>query len=36
MGLHSTYGGEEGFGGKTEGKRPPWEDNVKMDLQEVE
>ena len=41
----STYGGEErfiqGFGGETEGKRPlgtsrsTWEDNIKMDLQEV-
>ena len=42
----STYGGEErriqGFGGETWGKeplgrpRPRWEDNIKMDLQEVE
>jgi len=41
----STYGGEvrciHGFGGKPEGKRPlgkrrlRWEDNIKMDLQEV-
>jgi len=41
----STYGGEErriqGFGGKPEGKRPlgrprrKWEDNIKVDLQEV-
>ena len=40
-----TYGGRErcvqGFGGKPEGKRPlgrprrKWEDNIKMDLQEV-
>jgi len=39
------YGGEkrciQGFGGKPEGKRPlgrprhRWEDNIKMDLQEV-
>ena len=39
------YGGEErriqGFGGEPEGKRPlvrprgRWEDNIKMDLQEV-
>jgi hypothetical protein len=44
-GACSAYGGEErliqGFGGKTEGKRPlgrhrpRWEDNIKMDLQEV-
>jgi len=42
----STYGGEErciqGFVGKPEGKRPlgrprhRWEDNIKMDLQEME
>jgi len=41
----SNYWGEErciqGFGGKPEGKRPfgrprsRWEDNMKMDLQEV-
>jgi len=41
----STYGGEErrikGFGEQPEGKRPcgrstrRWEDNIKMDLQEV-
>ena len=40
------YGGEErciqGFGGETKGKRPlgrprrRWEDNIKMDLQEME
>ena len=40
-----TYGGRErraqGFGGETDGKRPlgrprrRWEDNIKMDLQEV-
>jgi len=45
-GACSTYGGEErciqGFGvGKPEGKRPlgrprcRWEDNIKMDLQEM-
>ena len=44
-GICSTYGGEQrcmqGFGGKPEGKRPlgrprrRWEDNIKMDLQEV-
>jgi len=41
----STYGGEkrciQGFGGKPEGKRPlgrprrRWENNIKVDLQEV-
>jgi len=45
-GACSTYGGEErriqGFGWKPEGKRPlgrprrRWEDNIKIDLQEVE
>jgi len=45
-GACSTYGGEERyiqcFVGKPEGKRPlgrsrhMWEDNIKMDLQEVE
>ena len=44
-GACSAYGGEEmriqSFGGETEGKRPfgrtrrMWEDNSKMDLQEV-
>ena len=44
-GACSTYGGEEmriqGFGEETEGKRSlgrpmrRWEDNIKMDLQEV-
>ena len=44
-GVYSAYGGGvrciEGFGGNTEGKRPfgrprrRWEDNIKMDLQEV-
>jgi len=44
-GACSAYGGEErriqGFGGETEVKRPlwrlryRWEDNIKMDLQEV-
>jgi len=44
-GACSVYGGEErriqGFGGEPEGKRPlvrprgRWEDNIKMDLQEV-
>jgi len=44
-GACSAYGGEErcieGFGGETEGKRPlgrtrhRWEDNIKMDFQEV-
>ena len=44
-GACSTHGGEErriqGFGGEPEGKRPlgrprrRWEDNIKMDLQEV-
>ena len=44
-GQCSTYGGEEGciqgFGGEPEGKRPfcrprwRWEDNIKLDLQEV-
>jgi len=44
-GTCSTYGGEksriQGFGGESEGKRPfgrprpRWEDNIKMDLQEV-
>ena len=44
-GTCGTYGGREwcaqGFGGKTEGKRPlgrprrRWEDNIKMDLEEV-
>jgi len=44
-GACSAYGGEEsriqGFGGKLEGERPlgrprrRWEDNIKMDLQEV-
>ena len=44
-GACGTYGGREscaqGFGGKSEGKRPlgrprhKWEDNSKMDLQEV-
>ena len=44
-GACSAYGGEErciqDFGGKTEGKRPlgrprrRWEDNIRMDLQEV-
>jgi len=44
-GACSAYGGEErciqGFGGAPEGKRPlvrprhRWEDNIKMDLQEV-
>jgi len=43
-GACSTYGGEERhikvFGGKPEGKRPlgrpsRWEDNIKMDLQEM-
>ena len=45
-GACSAYGGEErrlqGFGGETEGKERPlgrprrrWEDNIKMDLQEV-
>jgi hypothetical protein len=42
-GACSTYEGEEmciqGFGGESEGKRPPvrprqrWEDNIKMDFQ---
>ena len=45
-GACGAYGGGErcaqGFGGKPEGKRPlgrlrrRWEDNIKMDLQEVE
>jgi len=45
-GACSAYGGEEwriqGLVGKPEGTRPPgrpthrWEDNIKMDLQEVE
>jgi len=45
-GVGSMYGRRErciqGFGGKSEGKRPlgrprrRWEDNMKMDLQEVE
>jgi hypothetical protein len=45
-GTRSTYGEEErgiqDFGGETCGKRPPgrlrliWEDNIKMDLQEVD
>ena len=42
-GACSMYGGEErciqGFGGETEGKRSlrlRWQDNTKMDLQEVE
>ena len=45
-GARSTYGGEErcrqGFSEKAEGRRPlgrprrRWEDNIKMDLQEVE
>jgi len=44
-GACSTYGGEErriqGFGGKPAGKRPigrprsGWENNIKIDLQEV-
>ena len=44
-GACSAYGGEErriqGLVGKPEGKRPPgiprrrWEDNIKVDLQEV-
>ena len=44
-GACRTYGGEKSriqdFGGETEGKRPfgrprsRWEDNIKMDLQEV-
>ena len=44
-GACGAYGGGErgaqGFGGKSEGKRPlgrprrRWEDNIKMDLQEV-
>jgi len=44
-GVCSTYGGEksriQGFGGETEGKRPfgrprsKWEENIKMNLQEV-
>ena len=44
-GACGTYGGGEkrvrGFGGKAEGKRPlgrprrRWEDNIKMDLQEM-
>ena len=44
-GACGSYGREErrmqGFGGKPEGKRPfgrprrRWEDNIKMDLQEV-
>jgi hypothetical protein len=44
--VYNTYGGEErciqGFGEETEGKRPlerlrcRWEDNIKVDLQEVE
>ena len=44
-GARSAYLGEErgiqGFGGEIEGKRPlgrprrRWEDNIKMDLQEV-
>jgi hypothetical protein len=44
-GACSSYGGGErrvkGFGGEPEGKRPlekprcRWEDNIKMDLQEV-
>ena len=44
-GACSTYGGErrciQGFGGETWGKRPlgrprhRWEDNIKIDLQEV-
>jgi hypothetical protein len=44
-GVCSTYGGEgrriQGFMGKPEGKRPlgrprrRWEDNIKMDIQEV-
>jgi len=43
--AYNVYGGEErpkqSFGGATEGKRPlgrlrqRWEDNIKMDLQEV-
>jgi len=45
-GACSAYGGWkrriQGFGGKPEGKRPlgrprlRWEDNIKMDIQEVE
>jgi hypothetical protein len=45
-GICSTYGGEQrciqGFGGKPEGMRSlgrprrRWEDNIKMDLQEME
>jgi hypothetical protein len=37
----STYGCIQGFGGETKGKRPlgrpklRWEDNIKMDLQEM-
>jgi hypothetical protein len=40
-GSGSTYGGKEGFGGVTGGKSPlgitrrRWEDNIKIDLQEV-
>jgi len=44
-GACSAYGGEErrieGFGGEPEGKRPldkprrSWEDNIKVDIQEV-
>jgi hypothetical protein len=44
-GACSVYGGEkrrgQGFGGKREGKRPlgthrgSWDDNIKMDFQEV-
>jgi hypothetical protein len=44
-GVCSTYGGEEkyiqGFGGETQGKeitwttQTKWEDNIKMDFQEV-
>jgi len=44
-GAHNTYGGKDrriqGFGGETEGKRSlgrprrKWEDNIKMNLQEV-
>ena len=44
-GACGTYGGREmcaqGFGGETQGKEPlgrqrrRWEDNIKMDLQEV-
>ena len=45
-GTYSAYGGEkrriQGFVGEPEGKRPlgrprhRWEDNIKMDIQEVE